>query len=78
EKDLEEKEYMSGSIKIKINAEKDFTSSFLKLPGCVLIDVRVCLKKCFPHSEVEKEGSLKYFLQKCDLDSKADMPYNKM
>ncbi|CAI2185525.1 16509_t:CDS:2, partial [Funneliformis geosporum] len=41
-------------------------------------DIWVCLKKCFPHSEVEKEGSLKYFLQKCNLDSKADMPYDKM
>ena len=39
EKDLEEKEYMSGPIKIKISAEDDFTFSFLKLPGCVPIDV---------------------------------------
>ncbi|CAI2181959.1 4299_t:CDS:2, partial [Funneliformis geosporum] len=54
EKDLEEKEYISGPIKIKISTEENFTSSFLKLPGCVLIDVW------------------------CSLDSKADMPYNKM
>ncbi|CAI2189214.1 15715_t:CDS:2, partial [Funneliformis geosporum] len=32
EKDLEEKEYMSSPIRIKINAEDYFTSSFLKLP----------------------------------------------
>ncbi|CAI2187090.1 13490_t:CDS:2, partial [Funneliformis geosporum] len=78
EEDLEEKEYMGGPIRIKISAEDYFTSSFLKLPGCVPIDVRVCLKKRFPHSEVEKEGSLKFFLQKFSLDSKADMPYDKM
>ncbi|CAG8795074.1 22448_t:CDS:1, partial [Gigaspora rosea] len=56
----------------------DFTFSFFKLPGCVPIDVRVCLKKRFPHSEVEKEGSLKFFLEKRGLVSKANMPYDKM
>jgi len=69
---------MSGPIKIKINVKEDFIFSFLKLPGCIPIDVQVCLKRCFPYSEVEKEGSLKFFLQKCDLDTKADMPYDKM
>src|SRR6266496_3139079 len=78
EKDLEEKEYMGSRIKIKITAEENFFSNFLKLLGCVPIDVRVCLKKRFPYFEVEKGGSLKFFLQKCDLDTKADMPYDKM
>ncbi len=73
----EEKDYM-GAIKIKITAEENFFSSFLKLPGCVPIDVRVCLKKRYPRSEVEKEGSLKFFLEKCGLDAKADMPYVEM
>jgi DNA polymerase elongation subunit (family B) len=73
----EEKDFM-GAIKIKITAEEDFYSSFLKLPGCVPIDARVCLKKRYPRAEVEKEGSLKFFLKKCGLDAKADMPYNKM
>ncbi|RIB04471.1 hypothetical protein C2G38_2222263 [Gigaspora rosea] len=27
---------------------------------------------------IEKEGSLKFFLQKCGLDTKADMPYDKI
>ena len=69
---------MSGRIKIKITAEENFFSSFLKLPGCVPIDVRVCLKKRFPCSEVKKGGLLKFFLRKCGLDTKADMPYDKM
>ncbi|CAI2163080.1 15329_t:CDS:2 [Funneliformis geosporum] len=64
EKDLEEKEYMSSPIKIKISVKGDFTSSFLKLLGCIPIDVWVCLKKRFPCSEIEKESSLKFFLQK--------------
>ena len=78
EEDTEVKEYLGGPIEIKISAEDVFTSSFLKLPGCVPIDVQVCLKKCYPRSEVEKEGSLKFFLKKCDLDTKADMPYAEM
>ncbi|CAI2192090.1 11540_t:CDS:2, partial [Funneliformis geosporum] len=69
EEDLEEKEYMGSPIRIKISVEDYFTSSFLKLPGCIPIDVQVCLKKRFPHSEVEKEGSLKFFLQKFGLDN---------
>ncbi|CAI2184225.1 17819_t:CDS:2, partial [Funneliformis geosporum] len=35
EEDLEENEYMGGPIKIKISAEDDFTSSFLKLPDAL-------------------------------------------
>ena len=42
DENLEEKEYMGNLIKIKISVKDDFTSSFLKLPGCILIDVRVC------------------------------------
>jgi DNA polymerase elongation subunit (family B) len=76
--EVEEKKDYMGAIKIKITAEEDFFSSFLKLPGCVPIDVRVCLKKRYPRSEVEKEGSLKFFLKKCGLDTKADMPYDEM
>src|SRR2546430_17554510 len=63
EEDMEVKEFLSGPIKIKISAEDNFFSSFLKPPECVPIDVRVCLKKRYSHSEVKKEGSLKFFLQ---------------
>ncbi|PKK58421.1 hypothetical protein RhiirC2_720530 [Rhizophagus irregularis] len=73
----EEKDFMEA-IKIKITAEENFFSSFLKLPGCVPIDIRVCLKKHFLKAEVEKEGSLKFFLKKGGLDAKADMPYDEM
>ena len=55
EEDPEEKECLGDRIKIKITAEENFFSSFLKLPGCVPIDVQVCLKKRYPSSEVEKE-----------------------
>src|SRR5436189_5233423 len=36
--EVEEKKDFMGAIKIKISAEEDFTSSFLKLPGCIPID----------------------------------------
>ncbi|RIA82550.1 hypothetical protein C1645_835203 [Glomus cerebriforme] len=78
EEDTEVKEFLGGPIMIKISAENNFFFSFLKLPECVPIDVRVCLKKHYSHSEVKKEGSLKFFLQKCGLDAKADMPYDKI
>ena len=78
EEDMEVKEFLSGPIKIKISVEDNFFSSFLKPLECVPIDVRVCLKKHYSRSEVKKEGSLKFFLQKCSLDTKADMPYNEL
>ncbi|RIB08439.1 hypothetical protein C2G38_2211662 [Gigaspora rosea] len=78
EEDPEEKEFMMGPIKIKISAEEDFTSSFLKLPGCVPIDVRVCLKKHYPRAEVDKKSSLAFYLKLCGLDAKANMLYDKI
>src|SRR5262245_36878958 len=57
EEDTEVKEFLGGPIMVKISADDNFFSSFLKPPGCIPIDVRVCLKKRYPRSEVEKEGS---------------------
>ncbi len=80
EKDPEEKKYLERSIRIKITVDKndDFISSFLKLSSCVPINIQMYFKKCFPHSKVKKKSSLKFFLQKCGLNSKVDMLYNKM
>ncbi|PKB98390.1 DNA/RNA polymerase, partial [Rhizophagus irregularis] len=63
------------SINIKIHPTLDFESSFLKLPGCVPIDVRASFMQLHPHSE---KTSLKFFLEKCGLDGKADMPMSKL
>ncbi|RGB22353.1 hypothetical protein C1646_776218 [Rhizophagus diaphanus] len=46
--------------------------------GCVPIDVHVCFKKLYPRAEVDRKSSLAFYLKKCRLDGKADMPYNKM
>jgi len=64
--------------RIKIAADETITCSFLKVPGCVPIDVRVCLKKRFPKSEVTRASSLKFYLEMSGLESKADMPIKKM
>ncbi|GBC33330.2 DNA polymerase family B-domain-containing protein [Rhizophagus irregularis DAOM 181602=DAOM 197198] len=63
------------SINIKINPSLTFESSFLKLPGCVPIDVRASFMQLHPRSE---KTSLKYFLEKYGLDGKADMPMSKL
>ena len=59
---------------IKIDDEK-FYSKYLKIPGCIPIDVRACFKKLYLKSEA---SSLKYYLEKCGLGSKADMPITTM
>ncbi|CAB4468846.1 unnamed protein product [Rhizophagus irregularis] len=51
------------------------TSEEQKLPGCVPIDVCASLLQLFPRSE---RRSLKYFLEDCGLDSKADLPMSKL
>ena len=66
------------SQKIKISAEETVLSSYLKVPGCVPIDARVCFKKLFPKSETSAAGSLKFYLQASGLPGKADMPIGKM
>ncbi|RIB22901.1 hypothetical protein C2G38_2033211 [Gigaspora rosea] len=73
-----EEEFRRDSIFIKVSPEDAFKSSFLKIPGCVPIDVHACFKRLYPHSEVEKESLLKFYLKLCRLESKADMPFNRL
>src|SRR6266542_307577 len=77
EEDVEE-EFKRDSIFIKVSPEDIFKSSFLKIPGCVPIDVRACFKRLYPCSEVKKKSSLKFYLKLCGLESKADMPFNRL
>jgi hypothetical protein len=64
------------SIYIKFGTNNlSFESSFLRLPGCVPIDVCASLLQLFPRSE---KRSLKYFLEEFGLDSKADLPMSKL
>ncbi|RIB03758.1 hypothetical protein C2G38_2049015 [Gigaspora rosea] len=63
------------SINIKIDPRLSFESSFLKLPGCVPIDVCASFLQLHPHS---KKRSLEFFLEKCGLDGKANMPMSSL
>src|SRR2546429_669467 len=55
---------------IKVNDEK-FHSKHLKIPGCVAIDARSCFKGFYSKA---KKSSLAYYLRKCNLDNKVDLP----
>lgn len=72
-------QYGGGTGKrIKITAEETFESKFLRVPGTVAIDIRVCYKKLYPKSETQKASSLKFYLDLCKLPTKFDMPISKM
>jgi DNA polymerase elongation subunit (family B) len=65
--------------KIKIAPDvAPFYSSYLKVPGCVPVDVRVCYKKLYPKNGPPKAGSLRYYLALVGLPGKADMPHTRM
>ncbi|RHZ81111.1 hypothetical protein Glove_123g74 [Diversispora epigaea] len=64
--------YRSSMIKV---SEGYSYSKYLKIPGCVPIDVRPCFKKLYPTGE---KSSLAFYLGECKLGSKADMPYHAM
>nr|CAG8573485.1 6797_t:CDS:2 [Entrophospora candida] len=62
-------------IEIKITPDKTFTSTFLKIPGCVPIDVIVCCKKLHPDSEI---NTLNHYLEINGLESKIDLSIKNM
>jgi DNA polymerase elongation subunit (family B) len=65
-----------GPVEIKISADSSpFVSSFLKVPGCVPIDVLPAFKLLDPKAE---KNSLNYFLSENDLGSKVDLDKNVM
>ena len=63
---------------IKIAADETFESTYLKVPGCIMMDARVCFKKLYPKGDVMAAGSLKFYLKISGLSGKADMPYKHM
>lgn len=69
--------YQRGQ-RVKISAEATVFCSYLKVPGCVMIDTRVCFRRIFSKAETSKQGSLRFYLGVCGLPSKADMPYQRM
>jgi len=64
--------------KIKITAETIFFADYLKVPGCVPIDARVCYMKLYSKAETQKKSSLRFYLALVGLPSKDDLPIKRM
>lgn len=64
---------------IKINAENSHESPCVAhIPGMIDIDVMPIFLGLYPSAEVRKAESLNFFLASNKLESKEDMPYQKM
>src|SRR5436190_20505010 len=59
---------------IKVN-DGNFHSKHLKIPGYVAIDIRPCFMGFYSKAE---KSSLAFYLNKCGLESKMDMPIHCM
>ncbi|RIB15868.1 hypothetical protein C2G38_2191387 [Gigaspora rosea] len=55
---------------INISPKNNYISTFLKVPGCVPIDIRACFKKLYPRAEVDRKSSLAFYLKICGLAKK--------
>ncbi len=64
--------------KIKLSAEAVIFSSYLRWPGCVPIDTRVCFKKLYTKSDNPMAGSLRFYLGLCKLPAKVDLPHSRL
>lgn len=56
---------------VKISAEAVHTISYLRVPGCVMLDVRPIFRKLYPKAE---KNSLKFYLEVNGLAGKAELP----
>lgn len=59
---------------IKITADEVANISYLKVTGCVSIDVRICFKKLYPKADGELKSNLNSYLAREKLESKDDLP----
>jgi hypothetical protein len=61
--------------KIKISAENTYLSTYLRVSGAVMVDVRCVFMKLYPKADSGSNlSSLKFYLGLSGLPSKADMP----
>jgi len=59
---------------IKIN-NRNFHSKHLKISKCIAIDILFCFMKLYSKAE---KSSLAFYLNKCGLESKMDIPFHYM
>ncbi len=63
------------SEKVKIEADLSVNEQTLNIPGCQCIDVQNMFRQLYP---TDGQWGLEYFLKKCKLTGKKDMPYTKI
>ncbi|GES88269.1 ribonuclease H-like domain-containing protein [Rhizophagus clarus] len=74
-----ENNYMKKySVKAPEKGEDPEEKEYMGGPIKIKISAEEDFTSSFLELPVDKKGSLKFFLQKCGHDSKADMPYDKM
>ena len=59
---------------IKISADDNFHTEFLKFDGCLSMDTRVCFKKIWTKEDAGNKSSLNGYLKLEKMDLKADLP----
>ncbi len=64
-----------AKITIKITADLTIEQRALSYFGYIIIDVRTQFRRLYP---TDSQSSLKYYLAKCKLGSKVDMPYTTL
>lgn len=69
--------FTKESVKISADNNHDL-DTVLRVPGLIDYDAMAVFLSLFPRAEVAKSASLNYFLERCGLPSKEDMPYQQM
>lgn len=74
-----EKFNFKRNVMIKISAENTIYAKIIaNFPGMLDTDVLPVFTKLYPKAEVGRKGSLNFFLKSNRIETKADMPYNRM
>lgn len=71
-------EWNVREFKVKISADQTVPCRILRVPGILMVDVRVCFERLFPRAEVKRVSSLRFYLAACGLPGKADMPLKRL
>ena len=66
---------LNRTEQIKLDADTKVDNRIFELPGYLCVDTRTVFRKMMPNAE---ESNLNFYLKKCKLDSKVDMPYHEM
>lgn len=69
------KQWNIKKSQVKVEADKKVDCVNVRFPGYECVDVRIKFRQLYKTAE---ESSLKFFLKECGLESKLDMPYDRL